>query len=58
MKTNVEQMNTEQKAFVLSSPQEMDLKMSEENKNKPDSTSVAENKNKFQEVVFYCRHNR
>ncbi|EIE82085.1 hypothetical protein G6F46_007349 [Rhizopus delemar] len=51
MNTIVEQMYTEKETVILSSLQEMDTEMSEEDKSKPDSASVAEDKDDFQETI-------
>ena len=48
---NVEQMNTEKDTAILSNLQEMDTEMPEEDNSKPDSTSVAEDKDDFQEAI-------
>ncbi|KAG1001655.1 hypothetical protein G6F27_012671 [Rhizopus arrhizus] len=50
MNANVEQVNTEKDTAILSNLQEMDTEMSEDN-SKPDSTSVAEDKDDFQEAI-------
>ncbi|KAG0898046.1 hypothetical protein G6F34_005947 [Rhizopus arrhizus] len=51
MNANIEQVNTEKEAAILSSLQEMDTEMPEEDNSKPDSTSVAEDKDDFQEAI-------
>ncbi|KAG0937133.1 hypothetical protein G6F57_009593 [Rhizopus arrhizus] len=51
MNANVEQVNTEKDTAILSNLQEMDTEMSEEDNSKPDSTSVAEDKDDFQEAI-------
>ncbi|KAG1626189.1 hypothetical protein G6F44_012496 [Rhizopus delemar] len=50
MNANVDQMNTEKETVILSSFQKMDTEMPEDN-SKPDSTSVAEDKDDFQEAI-------
>ncbi|KAG0854637.1 hypothetical protein G6F17_006177 [Rhizopus arrhizus] len=51
MNANIEQVNAEKDTAILSNLQEMDTEMSEEDNSKPDSTSVAEDKDDFQEVI-------
>ncbi|KAG1282512.1 hypothetical protein G6F65_004952 [Rhizopus arrhizus] len=51
MNANIEQVNAEKDTAILSSLQEMDTEMSEEDNSKPDSTSVAEDKDDFQEAI-------
>ncbi|KAG1123270.1 hypothetical protein G6F42_010706 [Rhizopus arrhizus] len=49
--THRSKMNTEKETAILSNLQEMDTEMSEEDNSKPDSTSVAEDKDDFQEAI-------
>ncbi|KAG1127987.1 hypothetical protein G6F42_006385 [Rhizopus arrhizus] len=51
MNANIEQVNAEKDTAILSNLQEMDTEMSEEDNSKPDSTSVAEDKDDFQEAI-------
>ncbi|KAG1049707.1 hypothetical protein G6F43_007976 [Rhizopus delemar] len=51
MNAIVEQMNTEKETVILSNLQKMDTEMSEEDNSKPDSASVAEDKDDFQEAI-------
>ncbi|KAG1017296.1 hypothetical protein G6F25_013938 [Rhizopus arrhizus] len=51
MNANVEHVNNEKDTAILSNLQEMDTEMSEEDNSKPDSTSVAEDKDDFQEAI-------
>ncbi|KAG1147274.1 hypothetical protein G6F37_007851 [Rhizopus arrhizus] len=51
MNANVEYVNTEKDTAILSNLQEMDTEMPEEDNSKPDSTSVAEDKDDFQEAI-------
>ncbi|KAG0806386.1 hypothetical protein G6F20_011165 [Rhizopus arrhizus] len=51
MNANIEQVNTEKDTAILNNLQEMDTEMSEEDNSKPDSTSVAEDKDDFQEAI-------
>jgi hypothetical protein len=51
MNANIEQVNTEKDTAILSNLQEMDTEMPEEDNSKPDSTSVAEDKDDFQEAI-------
>jgi hypothetical protein len=44
-------MNTEKETLLLNSPQEMDTGTSAEDNSKPDSTSVTEEKDEFQEAI-------
>ncbi|KAG1255120.1 hypothetical protein G6F68_010528 [Rhizopus microsporus] len=44
-------MNTEKETLLLNSPQEMDTRTSAEDNSKPDSTSVTEEKDEFQEAI-------
>ncbi|KAG1028278.1 hypothetical protein G6F25_012439 [Rhizopus arrhizus] len=51
MNANIEHVNTEKDTAILSNLQEMDTEMPEEDNSKTDSTSVAEDKDDFQEVI-------
>ncbi|KAG0933078.1 hypothetical protein G6F57_010348 [Rhizopus arrhizus] len=51
MNANIEQVNTEKDTAILSNLQEMGTEMPEEDNSKPDSTSVAEDKDDFQEAI-------
>ncbi|KAG1135569.1 hypothetical protein G6F38_012698 [Rhizopus arrhizus] len=52
MNANVEQVNTEKDTAILCNLQEMDTEMPEEDNSKPNSTSVAEDKDDFQEAIY------